>query len=605
MRLLSPNVRNYFVGLFAVSTCAAIYHFAAHQVLAVPEVQSVTPRPLTQNELPQSDLSDLFSEGAWQCGDCKRLLAGSGTLLFKDLHQISESQWKLKPLTLVIGRGLSEEDRSATPIVLTAMEGAEIQFAESLDMTLGSAPPIQVGRMIGDVSIRQAGKITDEERLEVQTRNVWIDNQKVWTTERLAMKVRGANLMGRDLTIYLASSATSAAKAERPSTLLDRMELVYLDQCTIPLKAHPNAAENTTSRLTRSGSENGGLVSIACRNGMKYDFALDRLSLSDDVVLTRTVDQRIVDRFVCDAINVVLKDPADRSLERTGPLDWFERVNATGTPARVQLGEQDFELDAETIDFDSQRGLLRAEGGNGIRIRRGVIESSLRNLVYQYDPNQTDQLGVVEVSGGGRLVCNDASILLRELTWMRGFRMEPLQPLQVEQLGEATTLAKLSLRIDGDLHAKLRDGGTASAEKLEGTLRTYNGGGEPSWVPDVVHATGNVAVQAAQVIADTQQLSLYFEPTAVNGLSANGRAPGDVEHSGSTDANQSHLSGNRRGALASWTATPSDSPSGPHAPVARPRPKISGDVVSAKMLITPQGIQTKDVSMQGNVSVQH
>ncbi|MEM6473475.1 MAG: hypothetical protein AAF802_28205, partial [Planctomycetota bacterium] len=46
-------------------------------------------------------------------------------------------------------------------------------------------------------------------------------------------------------------------------------------------------------------------------------------------------------------------------------------------------------------------------------------------------------------------------------------------------------------------------------------------------------------------------------------------------------------------------------PSGPHAPVARPRPKISGDVVSAKMLITPQGIQTKDVSMQGNVSVQH
>ncbi|MEM0924831.1 MAG: hypothetical protein AAGJ83_02220, partial [Planctomycetota bacterium] len=594
-----------------ISSCAAVYHFAADRLLAVPAVDQVQPRTPTKPGDLAANLSDIFPEACWQRGDCKRLLTGSGTMLFEELDQISDSQWKLKPLTLVIGRGLSVDGRSETPIVLEAPEGAEIQFAESLDMTIGSAPPIQVGRMIGDVTIRQAGRMPESERLRLRTRNVWIDNQKVWTTERIAMQVRGTQLVGRDLTIHLAASAASAAKADRPSTLLDRMELVYLEQCTLPLgRSRQNQADGPIEAGDVDDGEDNGVVSIACRNGLKYDFALDRLSLADEVVLTRSVDQVVVDRFTCDAVNLVLRDPADQTLDREGPLDWLRRIHATGTPARLRLGQHDFELDADTIDFDAEAGLLRADGGNGIRLRREYFEAQLQSLVYQFNPDDAQQLGNMEVNGAGVLVCTDPSVLLRELKWTRAFVMEPLQALEMEQIGDPHRAGKIAFRIEGNLKARLRDGGNAQADKLQGTLRSTRVGSETKWMPDVIHATDDVAVRAAQVIANTQQLSLYFEPVEVLAESAVGtrsdRGPGAV-----AEVVSQPLPGEgTRGSLASWsvggfTSDEVEDGSGTHAPVARPSPRISGDFVSAKMLLTPQGIQTKDVSMQGAVSVEH
>ncbi|MEO1614906.1 MAG: hypothetical protein AAFV88_03595 [Planctomycetota bacterium] len=591
----SANLRNYAFALITLSILAGLYHAATLRLLHVAPVQAIQPRPPTQSDSIRANLEDVFPADAWQLGDCKRLLAGSGTMLFRELHQISESQWKLKPLTLVIGRGLSDKGRSQAPIILTAPEGAEIQFAESLDLTLGSAPPIKVGRMIGDVSIRQAGQIAANDALNVQTRNVWIDNQKVWTTERISMRVRGANLVGRDLTIHLAASATSAAKAERPSTLLDRMELIYLEQCLIPLDT-PQTSKPTEPR---------GTISIGCRNGMKYDFALDRLSLSDNVRMTRSVGVNVVDQFTCDAINIVLRNPEDRTIDRAGPLDWFKRVHAMGTPARVQLGEHQFSLDAETIDFDAEAGLLRALGSRGVQLRRGGIETQLQSLVYQYDPANSEQLGVVDVSGAGTLVCNDDSVILRHLKWDRSFRFEPLNPTLIKELGQPGAGGKLFARIEGGVEARLRDGGIASAETVEGTLRSFNASGESTWMPEVVHAIGAVSVKATQVMADTEQLSLYFEPVVVRPKPRRLLAPSSQPAPSNTVSQPGQAT--ESGALASWSVggQPSEPANGMHAPVARPRPRIEGDVVSAKMLITPDGFQTKDVSLQGNVQVQH
>ena len=391
-KMISRNVRNYFTALVVLILCAGAYRATAFYLLRVPDIAVVTPRAPTENVSLKEDLADLFPDDAWQLGDCKRLLTDSGALLFQNMRKISEDQWKLEPLTIIVGRGLAEQSSEA-PIVLSTKEGAEIQFAESWDMMGRNAPPIKMGRLIGDVSIERVGTSKPEESLSVQTRNVRIDNQKVWTTEAIQMKVAGAELNGRDLTIYLAASAISAANADTPSTILDRMDLVYLEELRIPLDRTRMSPPRPRRIGTKAEPKENGVVTIRCNNHVVYDFSLDRLSLRDSIRMIRTVRGKTVESFHCDTLDLILRNPADQTVARRGPLDWIDRVHATGQPAKMTLTPYDFELTADDIDFDSPGGLLRAEGERGVVLRRGAIRAHLARLAYQYNPDSPDEIG--------------------------------------------------------------------------------------------------------------------------------------------------------------------------------------------------------------------
>ena len=181
------TIRHYFTALVILLICAAGYHAAATVYLQPPKVAMVESR--TPTDLPDLNqkLVDLFEPGAWQLADCTRLMTSNGVLLFKNLEQTATDQWRLKPVTLVIGRGTADGVQS-DPIVLTAQDGAEVQFAESLELIGGGgAPPIKRGRMIGKVKITRASKKRPKQTLHIETSNVGIDNQKVWTTDEFRM----------------------------------------------------------------------------------------------------------------------------------------------------------------------------------------------------------------------------------------------------------------------------------------------------------------------------------------------------------------------------------------------------------------------------------
>ncbi|QEF99981.1 hypothetical protein Mal15_40480 [Stieleria maiorica] len=641
MTLVSRNVRNYFIALAVLVSCASAYRIAAIRLLTVPDVARVEPRPPTQRVDLKEDLADVFPEDAWQLGDCKRLLTSNGALLFENWRQISEDQWKLEPLTIVVGRGLSD-DAAATPIVLTAKEGAEIQFAQSLDMMGGSAPPIKMGRMIGDVEIERRGTTDPSEALAVKTRNVRIDNQKVWTTERITMQVAGAQLRGSDLTIYLAASATSATKAETAATLLDRMDLVYLEELRIPLNgpaidpANVRVPAKDTGRPRRIGTkeaaDENGEVSIKCNNGLVYDFALDRLSLRDSITMVRTVRGQTIDTFTCDTLDLILRDPANQSVVRRGPLDWIDRVHATGRPARIRLTSYDFDLTADEIDFDSVGGLLIADAApepdraHDVTIRRGNLQATLARLAYQFNPDTPETIGVIDVQGHGRVSIDDPGIMLRDVSWNDNFKLQPIGQATVTAVKEMREQSKLRFQIDGDLQARLSDGGVARAGSVEGTLKPHyierpdDGSINPALprpitqprqqvtrtmtlLPESFHAFDSVTIDSNDLLASMNRLSLFFEPSADYGKRAPAAkssgailpAPGGP---GASPAARSP------GELASFVNQPVASRQ-LRAPVARPRPSLSGDHVSAELLITPAGIQPKDVSVVGDVLIKH
>ena len=230
----------YTAALLVLSLACAVYQFTF--------VAWLEPDPLEPIEFAQSPslqrnetLASLFPADAWQLQHCKRLQTRDGVLLFEHWQQIGDDQWKLWPLTLVMGLN------SDSPLILETDEGAEIKFSESLDMMSGGAPPIERGRMMGQVRIRSVGESlslgdsaagqanASAGHLEIISSDFGIDHRKIWTTQPIEVRLGEMRLAGRDLTLHLAPLGRIEPGGEGALSILDRLELIYLDELVVPL----------------------------------------------------------------------------------------------------------------------------------------------------------------------------------------------------------------------------------------------------------------------------------------------------------------------------------------------------------------------------------
>ncbi|OYP28420.1 hypothetical protein [Rhodopirellula sp. MGV] len=614
MSWISVNMRNYFLALVTLILCACLYDESSRRLLAVPEIEVVKPKPPTNDASLRAELEDLFAEDEWELGNCKRVITKEMTLLFQECTQNTEGQWKLEPLTVVIGRGLTDND-TASPIVLKAPKGAELQFSQSLDLTTESTngPPIKMGRMIGDVEIIRAGDLTDKQPLHVKTKDVWIDREKVWTTEEVDMALGAATMRGRDLTIYLAVSTTAASNVDSPSALLDRMNLVYLDELVVPLEQ-----ENYTDGPNETGKAKddslGGVISVTCNNRVSYDFSVDKLALYDRVSITRTVEGATLDRFDCDFVELTLLDPTNQQKQRSGPLDWIDSLRASGHPATLNLGSQEFMLEADLIDFNSVKGILQANSSEGVHLVRQNLRAYLRQLTYQYDPALPKNLGLIDVDGSGNVVIDDPDLAIKRLTWTDSFRLEPVTPTDIDAMRDGKADSKFDFRIVGHVRAELTDNGIASAGEIGGRLKSAPQIAAAdaqkktmSLQPEIFRAIQSVSIDTSQIAVATQQLSLYFEPAADLGRTP--EQSGDTSFSKQLAVSQPATnnaivqSNGPLGNLVGFAKSPQSD--NLRQPVARPRPQISGDVISAQLLITDEGLEPKDISINGMVRVEH
>ena len=252
---MGTKLVQYTVALTVFVAAATSYHFVVTPLLEPPVLEVIGVGDDSVLEMNQSVI-DLFPEEAWQRGLCKQLQTADGMLLFQSWEQVENDQWRLWPVTVIIGRGLSG-DSTAAPILLEAEQGAEIKFTESLDVMSGGAPPIQRGRMIGNVRLHRPNSENPNQKLEVLTSNVGIDSQKIWTTDSIEMTLGSTRIMGRDLTIQLDGPSHPGEKQSNTSTVLDRMELIYLDELVMPLKScllytSPSPRDLSTSRMPSS-----------------------------------------------------------------------------------------------------------------------------------------------------------------------------------------------------------------------------------------------------------------------------------------------------------------------------------------------------------------
>jgi hypothetical protein len=601
-----PRLTHYAIAQIFLLAMAITYQNLAAPWMQPPHVEAMG---MSESRILRRDdsLEDLFPDDAWQRGLCKQLQTSEGMLLFQNWKQTSDDQWKLWPLTLVIGRGMSGTHQR-DPVLLVAPEGAEIKFTESLDVMSGGAPPIHRGRLIGPVHIYRNDSAGRLRSLDLRTANVGIDNRKVWTTEAIEMRVGQARLVGRDLTIHFSGPATASDSGGNAA--LDRMELIYLDELVMPLQPgglwprEPQATGQATASLEATDptsparpagateqADEAALISIQCGGRVEYDFALDQLLLHDSVSLVHQVAGVEADRFDCGSLELTLNDPTNDEIDRREPIDWLSEIVATGSPASARLPSLAAELVADRIEFHAQSGYIRAEGSRGIRLRRGGITARLARLIYMFDPQQPKVLGAIDAPGPGIVQVDDPAIPLRKAQWRDHFKLTPLAGPQADQ-----SIASVDVSIDGDFHAWLTDGGEFQADSIQGLLvpdssapgsAAAKGPAGTSLVPERFKISGHVRIDTHAIAAETELLQLFFVSEPQPPGASSGRAEsGEVSP------------------LRQWVQQPSQ-PSALVDPVARPRPTIRGNTILAQLRRNESGLSVKDLTVSGSVEIEH
>lgn len=567
------RIIHYLTALVALSAMSMVYQNLVTPWMTPPKIERIEMGQRGPAQ-PDRSLHSLFRSGTWQRGQCRQLQTKDMTLLFQELEQESEDRLRLSPVTVILGHGMSGK-RDPNPVIIEAVEGAEITFSSGLNLlsSSGGAPPIESGRIQGPVHIYRTASEEDQP-FDIHTSNVGIRNRKIWTTDRIDLKVGGARCVGSDLTIHLANPASAGRQSG--DALLDRIELIYLDELTVPLPASDSTANNSDASASKSS-----VLSINCDGRLEYDFAIDQLELHDAVSFVHQAPSMPADEFRCDLLNVKFRDPTNTKLQRAGPLDWLVEIVATGSPASVKAPSFDAEMFADKIEFHAIKGLIHAHGKDGVQIRRGGITARLANLVYQFDTQHPKTVGAIDVQGAGIVQVRDPKIPLRRLQWRDGFKMFPVSATTAEVLD-----SKFELQVDGDFHAWLTDGGEIQANSIAGILKPELNptSGTTTLVPERLKINENVRIETAAVSATTQQL--YVEFVAEQNPQVD---PTDPQPARS---------------LRQWVTQPSgDQPL--TAPIARQRPVITGDAINVQLRRNDTGMSVKRLSIAGSVIANH
>lgn len=651
------RLKQYLTALLVLSALCAVYQLTFVAWLKpepLPPLQFATTPALRTN----GSLESLFPPGAWQLGNCKRLQTRDGALLFENWSQIGDDQWKLWPITVVLGL------ESDSPLILDAQEGAEIKFSESLDVMSGGAPPIERGRMIGQVRIRTVGKgfpnangdeAAPAEQLEILSSDFGIDYRKIWTTQPIIVRLGDLRLEGRDLTLHLAPMGGFKPGNEDGLSILNRMELIYLDQLVVPLpsgglwrldsrddKAGPgntlgggspgnpltdpssgaapasigDTGPGGPSRATPDAGQPAAGVSQAvlrCAGSVEFLFASNELILRDRVRLEHQVD-RTIDVFACEKLKLQFADlfkPPRRAgvpasglaTQPTSPPkreeigDFLVSMLAEGEPAIMQMPSFGAEVSAEKIEFDARAGLLRMTGSAGARISYAGNTWRFMQVAYQLNPNDPTQIGAFDAQGSGLVeFSGDPTLPIKRLRWTDGIKLD-----QPDAQGE------FGLRIDGNVTALMNDDGEFSCDSA---LLVLQAGGKhltgQDWLrstrPKRFQATGHVNMRSSMVEVATRLLRVYFEfGPETDGLSQ------PVRQEGSATAEHPI----RRWVRQPWNRGDSKSPGGvgqtvaSTTPVVGPRPTIHGDTINAKLNLAGGNLTTTDLTVVGNVSLKH
>lgn len=639
-------VRDYLIAL-AIVLCSAVSYRIVAVPLIEPEVGNLAEVHAGMQELVGPDLAHVFPADSWQMNNPKYLRADWGWVLFQESQHDSPDRWKVSPVSVVMIQKNAGNDGSSTdPIVLDAPEGAVIEFSEPLNMISGARPKIKGGQLLGEVHIYnhfqetnhpshyQVGRQLQENQFDLMTRTVRIDSRQIRSAEAVKLNFGGSRLAGRDLTIKLASGGSIPTSSNGPLSMLDSLELIYLDELVIPLPEGPLWKPNIDSNIADAS------LSVICDGRVVFDFPTLTLRLNERVQLLHHWSDTDYDSFSCRSLEIQLANEFDKEIGASvpstpdAPADsnvvdsdavknvsksaearinrLLRKITARGEPIQADVPSVDCRMTATEIKFEATEGRLHMTGeSDTIDLVYAGTHLSIPELEYEFDIQNPTTLGKLTIPGAGTIHISDESIPIRTFKWAQSLQITP------EQIGHL-------LWIVGDVQGQMRDGGSVSANDLLAAFQliptrkdepqanpeidgSNNSQAELNFQLDKLRVRGNVHVDTAQLAADTDVLLVLLEHLEKN--------------SGSTEQGDASSSSLLFGPRLNSADGPKkrfwiNDPASQHqvesalgnsqvAPVAAPRPTLSGEAITANLIVNNNEVIAQDVSVYKNVQLKH
>ncbi len=586
-----------------------------YRLLIVPRLEpiaiSIIETTADETESLRPNLTGVFADDTWQVQSSMVLQAPWGVLLFKEWQEESPGRWRVAPVSIVLRQ--DNETNTKGPIILDATEGAVVELTEPLNMLSGGTPTIKGGQLVGDVHIYSMPKTDPQEvvgehaqpsdvpqTFDLRTRNVRIDNRQIRSAEAISLLVGDARILGRDLTIHLANGGTLPRNADSPLAVLDSLELIYLDELTVPLANgplwEPIAAAPETSRTGPAS------LAVHCDGRVLFDFTTFKLRLAEGVAIDHQWSVDGVDRFACRELQLQLADPFAKPDMgdvdgKTQPWSMVKRIEASGTPIRASLSSINSRLVAGRLDIHVADGTVDMAGYQGpIDFQYMDYRFRVPTLKYQMNPNSPHELGTLVCDGRGIVDILDQAFAAQSVRWEKS--------LQIFQREEGNYLW-----VDGQVRGDMRDGGQVGTDDLLVLFHMPEEGQPQDEIrPEKLRARGNVIVDTADLAVNTDNLTVLFERVQDGTVVAE------------TTPQQPKLNPATGPPMRFWIRTPGPDKSHSEGmgsmsvgalagtrvhPVARPRPVLRGDTINAKLWLRGTEIVAQDLSAIDQVQLNH
>lgn len=523
--------------------------FAIYQLTFVPWINTKnfqSERRWTTVVLPETNdwWNKYFREDSWQRQSPQVLVTELGTFLYKNKVELSETRWKIEPLTVLIPQRGSGSNQRA--ILISNPMGAEIQFQKTPDWTT-EAPPIENGRMVGDILIYSPpDENSNDSGLKIDTSDVRIEKRQIYTYMPITMEMGNSLLKGRFLTINLAQKILGAAPpagVKSPFQGLDNLELNYVDQVEIGLKDGGLwPSKEDPQALTRKAK-----ATLECQGRFTFNFAQSEAILRGNVRMHHRVDGLPPDQFECEELRLQIgmyQDPAivsdsvtpDGGKKSPWRVEKLTAVGALGsTPADrsrwLKLTAPGMKLDAhgQRLFVDLMEGEVNLSNSlpmtaipetTRVYLRHDDMEIwspdiHFRNPELFSQLNSDDssarkfnRLGTVLAAGPGVAQMGGEKETWK-LSWGQKLLIQPSENLDVVSiLGSAN----LNHSTHGSFVANKLNVWLKPLDAPTHTLLAgyYPNDQVPEWLPEAINADGDVRVESPQLHARVDSMNVRF-----------------------------------------------------------------------------------------------
>lgn len=509
------------------SLVAVLVSYAAYSALAVPllEPSVELARPSSSagdqpSATPQSrGFESLFAEGAWELQRPKVLETDRGTLIFDDYRALPNSRMQLNRCTLIF-RTEENAKKASRPIVLRATEGAILFFDGKLNIPRGEFGKLIGGELSGVVTIHSPPTPGADDGLEIATRDVRIEERRIWTPSNVTFRYGPNSGSGGDLSIRMhpPAKANQSSRADSSMGRLESFELVRVDKIEVHVpegqgvggligKDAVTAATGSTSkskRALRVGTASKSKttpIEIRCRGSLKFDFDEMQLALDDHVDVIRHNADGQSDQLNCQELRLFFEKPEATSTTKKTPSMKLApvRLVAKGFPVTLRANSYGAFARGEQLEFDLVTQRITMRDREAVTLGNNRFQVTAKWLWYELKEGK--QLGSMRAGGPGRVegkFGNDDQPF--EANWQTEVILQSYNGNDV-------------LSLIDDAHVSVTGAGELFADQLHVYLKEQPDKGDAkraAITADRLKAVGNVRFDSARIAGTLQDVQIWF-----------------------------------------------------------------------------------------------